>query len=333
MLTDSVPIGQALPIDVLHDDVLLEIFSHVTGDRCQSAKRAMKEWQSLVHVCRRWRLLVFGSPRRLNLQLLCTPGTTRESLDVWPGMLLIVEGSISSRSVDDIVFALGHSDRICRIWLLISGREQWDKVLAAMQVPFPALTDLALLCHQGGAAPVIPDNFLGGSAPCLRFFEIHSVSFPGTPGLLLSSTHLVELHLVNIPHSGYISSEAMATCLSVLTRLRILHLESLPFRSRPDRGSRRPPPITRSNLPNLTWLWFKGASEYLDDLVAQIDAPRLHHLFITFPIGQMNFDTPNLVQFIMKGSSASKMRNKTLSKEGLIRDRNGLAAAMGLQNS
>jgi len=33
------------------------------------AKRRADAWQSLVHVCRRWRSLVFGSPRRLNLQL------------------------------------------------------------------------------------------------------------------------------------------------------------------------------------------------------------------------------------------------------------------------
>jgi hypothetical protein len=36
------------------------------------------------------------------------------------------------------------------------------------------------------------------------------------PKLLLSPTHLVDLRLSNIPHSGYISSEAMVTYLSAL---------------------------------------------------------------------------------------------------------------------
>jgi hypothetical protein len=54
----------------------------------------MEAWQSLVHVCRRWRSLVLGSPRRLNLRLLCTPKThARDTLDVWPALRLIVEGN------------------------------------------------------------------------------------------------------------------------------------------------------------------------------------------------------------------------------------------------
>jgi hypothetical protein len=44
---------------------------------------------------------------------------------------------------------------------------------------------------------------------------------------------------------------------------------------------------------------FKGASEYLNDLVARIDAPRLDKLSITF-FPQMNFDTAHLVQLISR---------------------------------
>jgi hypothetical protein len=254
MLTDSVPVGQATPIHVLHDDVLLEIFDfHVTGDRYQTTQGAMEAWQSLMHVCRRWRYLVFGSPRRLNLRMLCTAETpARETLDVWPALPLIVDGNVSSTSVDNIVVALGHSDRVCQIRLLITGRLQWDKVLAAMQVPFPALTDLLLVCHRGEPAPVIPDTFLGGSAPRLRHLEMECIPFPGiVPNLLLSATHLVTLDLSGIHHSGHISPEAMATCLSVLTRLRTLSLSfSVEFLY--SRSRRRPPPMTRSILPDLT---------------------------------------------------------------------------------
>jgi hypothetical protein len=67
-------------IDVVADDVLLAIFDFCVADAVaehfQFSKRRVKEdWQTLVQVCRRWRCLVFASPRRLNLRLVCTPGT------------------------------------------------------------------------------------------------------------------------------------------------------------------------------------------------------------------------------------------------------------------
>ncbi|KAH9968522.1 hypothetical protein BGW80DRAFT_1337992, partial [Lactifluus volemus] len=33
------------------------------------------KWHRLVHVCRRWRHIIFDSPRSLDLQLFCTYGT------------------------------------------------------------------------------------------------------------------------------------------------------------------------------------------------------------------------------------------------------------------
>jgi hypothetical protein len=295
------------PIDVLPDDVLLMIFDlYMVGNFPRKWKA--EAWRSLVHVCRRWRCVVFGSPRRLNLQLVCTNETpVRERLDVWPALPLIVKGAIfPTSSIDNIVVALGHSDRVCRIDLHgVTEGLQWDQVLAAMQVSFPALTDLLLRCPRGETL-VIPDTFLGGSAPLLEYFNLNRIPFPGMPNLLLSATHLVGLHLSDIPHSGYISPEVMASCLSASTSLKSLSLSfSAEFlHSR----SRQRPPKTPFILPCLTMFWFRGASVYLDDLVARIDAPRLDHLSITFRFGQMNFDTPHLeildtphlVQFISR---------------------------------
>jgi hypothetical protein len=67
-------------IDVLPDDVLLGIFGfHVeimmSLDLSFSGKMGIEAWQSLVHVCRRWRSLVLASPRHLNMRLFCTPET------------------------------------------------------------------------------------------------------------------------------------------------------------------------------------------------------------------------------------------------------------------
>src|SRR6266403_4446456 len=188
-------------------------------------KTEIEAWQSLVHVCRRWRNVVFGSPRRLNLRLICTPKTpARDTLDIWPALPLLIWGNMSSSSgADDIIVALGQSNRICEVHLWGLEDQQLDKVLAAMQVPFPQLTELQLYSN-GETPPVIPNSFLGGSAPHLRSFWLSSIPFPGLPKLLLSATHLVILSLTNIPHSGYISPEAMATLLSVLSSLQRLSL-------------------------------------------------------------------------------------------------------------
>jgi hypothetical protein len=167
-----------------------------------------------------------------------------------------------------------------------------------MQDPFPALTNL-LLRSRSEIAQVIPNSFLGGSAPRLRELTLDNIAFSGLRKLLSSATHLVELDLWRVPHSCYISPEAMVTCLSTLTRLERLRLKFQSPQSGPDRESRRPLPLARSVLPALTYFRFKGVSGYLEDFVARIDAPMLDNLDISF-FQQLIFDTPKLPQFISR---------------------------------
>ncbi len=288
-----------IPIDVLPDEVLLAIFDFYV-DGPQDSNKEIESWQLLVHVCRRWRRVVFGSPHRLDLQLVCTPGTpARDTLDVWPALPLLIQGMISSTSsVDDIIVALGHSGRVWSIELYGFSAWQLEKVLPTMQQPFPEITNLLLHCEDE-TAPVILDSFMGRYVPRLRYLELEHVPFPELPKLLLSATHLIELHLSDIPHSGYISPEAMVTGLSVLTSLETISLRFQSPRSRPDRETQRPHPTTRSVLPNLTYFRFKGVSEYMEDLAARIDTPLLNGLDITF-FNQIDFDTPLLAQFISR---------------------------------
>ena len=199
---------------------------------------------------------------------------------------------------DNIVAALEHPDRICGLTLHAFDwpNSRWEKVLAAMLQPFPALRRLRLyLIHE--SVPVVPACFLGGYLPQLRTLELQGIPFPGLPKVLLSATHLVSIHLSAIPPSGYISPKAMVTSLSVLTRLEILKIGFIFCPGRPDPRSRHPPLLTRTLLPVLTALEFQGVSEYLEDLVAQIDAPLLNTLRITFS-HQLIFDTPQVNQFI-----------------------------------
>jgi hypothetical protein len=288
-------------IDVLPDDVLLRIFDFYMIIRpSYGEKKEIEAWQSLVHVCRRWRSLVLGSKRRLKLRLLCSPGTpVRDTLDVWPTLPLIIQGYMPSTSgTDNIIAALGQSNRVCRVDLEGLAGRQLRKALAAMQVPFPKLTELRLF-SDSKTLPVIPDSFLNGSAPHLRIFGLGGIPFPGLPKLLLSATHLVDLQLFNIPDSGYISPEAMAALLSASSSLRMLCLEfKSSLLSRPGWESRRSiPPPKRSILPALQEIYFSGVTEYLEGLVTRIDTPQLNVMHIMLP-NSIYFDCPRLAQFI-----------------------------------
>src|SRR5713226_2340495 len=120
-------------IDVLPDDILLEIFDFYVKESLQrGTKTEVEKWHSLVHVCRRWRRIVFRSPRRLNLQLVCTPNTpSRDTLDVWPALPLVIVGNMTlPSSVDDIFVALGHSDRVREVDLSGIRRQQLEEILA-----------------------------------------------------------------------------------------------------------------------------------------------------------------------------------------------------------
>jgi hypothetical protein len=296
---------------MLPDDVLLEIFDFYLDENKRYYEKR-EEWIALAHVCRRWRSLVFQSPHRLNLQLVCTPYTrTRDTLAAWPPVPLIISDDYREcydyDELDNIFAALEHNDRVCQIDLSLPGSEfEPFTNLAAMQKPFPELTELRLSCCTTESE--LPDLFLGGTAPSLRSLYLRYVPFPGLPKLLLSAAHLVklELYLPYLTSSGYIPLEAMATSLSSLTSLEFLRLHyqspvSPPHPSRPALENRRqtPPPLTRSVLPGLATIIFKGPSEYLEEILARTDAPRVKNLDITF-FEQIRFDTPQLFQFISR---------------------------------
>ena len=68
-------------------------------------------------------------------------------------------------SLSNIITALGQSNRVRQVALYLAGW-QLEEVFAAMQVPFPELIHLQLRSYDK-TLPVIPDSFLGESAPRL----------------------------------------------------------------------------------------------------------------------------------------------------------------------
>jgi len=295
--TDWHDIGQ-VTIAMLPEDVLLEIFDWYLEKNPDIDE--LEEWHTLVHVCRKWRGLVLGSPRRLNLQLLCDGWRpVREKLNRWPPFPIVIYGwKHEMLGIKDIVAAFEHNDRVCQVQLWDIPSSLLERVFALMQRPFPALTSLQL-SSDDNEAPSVSDSFLGGSAPRLQYLQLNCIPFSGVPRLLLSAIGLVTLRLRHIPHSGYFSPEALVAALTASTKLEVFELTFQSPLSRPDHERRRPARSTRSVLRALTRFDFHGVSEYLEDLVARIDIPLLDSLDITF-FHQVIFHTPQLAQFISR---------------------------------
>ena len=298
-------------IDALPDNVLIDIFDFYNREDPYLLFYGPKLWwwHRLVHVCQRWRSLVFGSPLRLDLHLRCTWKTpVREMLDVWPPLPIEIQ-LYDSHDADNIIAALKHRDRVRGISILNPTSPQLEGLASMLQEPFPALTFLRL--NTDGNAPALPDTLLGGSAPRLQTLILLDIPFPGLPRILLSATDLSYLYLSGIPRTGYISPEAMVTGLSALTRLTDLVISFKSPAPRPDRRGPPPPTLARVILPALEELSFRGVSEYLEYLVARIDAPRLLTLDITF-FNQVIFNIQQLPYFIghariLRSSSHAKV--------------------------
>jgi hypothetical protein len=218
-----------------------------------------------------------------------------EMLDIWPPILIVLW---YCNNGGNIVPALKHNDRARNIVLLDVPYWLLKSVAAVMHGPFPELTFLWIENEppRVGPVPVLPDSFLSGSAPRLRYLRLGHIPFPGLPKLLLSARGLVRLYLTIVP-SGYILPEEMVSALSAMTRLEELNLAFEPIHTLPDQESQRIRSPLRRVLPALTEIWFKGASEYLEDLVAWIDAPKTDYLHISFH-SQPRFNLLHLSQFI-----------------------------------
>ena len=210
-----------MTINILPDDVLLHIFlidaqefhepaSTLLGlEDLDRVRRLRWRWHRLVHVCRRWRSIVFASPNFLDLRLICRPKTPMKLTSIWPPLPIIITNAFDSlRSYVpeyyDFDAGILHPNRVREIYLFNLTRSLFRRLTSAnrMQEQFPALTHLNLHFHDSHPSSALPDGFLDGSAPLLQSIGFHSIPFPALPKLLLSATHLVRLILLHIPSLG-----------------------------------------------------------------------------------------------------------------------------------
>ncbi|KAH8983830.1 hypothetical protein EDB86DRAFT_3085039 [Lactarius hatsudake] len=218
---------------------------------------------------------------RLNLQILCSFGTpVRKNLTIWPAFPIAIyyphnfpESGIPPDDEDNVIAALGHRDRLCSIMLFVTDL-QLETITKVMQEPFPVLTNL--------------------------FFSLTlcGILYLALPALLSSTSDLVSLQLYRTPPTSYKLLGAMVACLAALPILAdlVIEFESRSATSRNDRISL--PPITRILLPALTSFRFDGASEYLEDFVAQIDAPQLKCISVDNILRLVDYRATQLSKFI-----------------------------------
>jgi hypothetical protein len=281
-------------IDILPDNVLLEIFRFCLIEPTEfPVQRAASNWQTLIHVCQRWRRIVFGSPRQLNLSLKCSDRIpVRKNLGFWPATLpLTLDYSprgdhirVTPENEDNVVAALEHPKRLQHI--AIHGPHSLIRTaVTVMRKSFPALIHLDLYSNANNFSsrfPVIPKRFLGRSAPSLQHLHLRCISFPQLPTFVLSVCNLVTLKLEYMPPNWYISPEVMAGSLSTLTLLTTLSISFDDEKCPPDQMRSHPDSPIRAALPALTAFHYEGCNEYLEDFLGRIDTPRLDQLKLDY---------------------------------------------------
>ncbi|KAI9445790.1 hypothetical protein BJY52DRAFT_1216558 [Lactarius psammicola] len=297
--------GLAL-IEALPNEVLLEIFDchRLLAIKTSGPSWVPWEWHRLTHVCSRWRYIIFESQHRLNLQLVYTyKQPVRKTLDFWPTLPVAIRyprstrfRSVTSKDEDNVIAALQHPGRICELNVPMT-KSLLRKSASLLQASFPTLECLRLGSQDAPRPLVLPIGFLGGSTPRLREVHLTSTAFSALPLLIRSAPALVSLQLDDIPNSGYFSPEALAAGLSATTQLKLLKVFFHPPSFRPEQRRTPSPPKSRSILPALTEIHFKGNSDYMEDLLARIDAPAVEQLDVNF-LELNTFDTPQLAQFV-----------------------------------
>ncbi|KAH9066855.1 hypothetical protein EDB87DRAFT_1588593 [Lactarius vividus] len=279
-------------IEKLSDQVLLSIFRYYLD-------ASPRFWPRLVHICRKWRQIVFASQRALHLRLFCTHGTpVLKALDYWPSLPIVVQyggplahdlPALEDEEPENIMAALRQSDRVCSISLTVTNSLLEN--ISMISEPFLELEELVLLSREG-VQLTLPSAFRWG--PRLRYLHLTRIAFPALFRLLYSSRNIVDLQLHEVFDPRQVSPEALVNTLSRMVQLRSLSLHFLPT-------AYHHAPLPRSEerivLPVLIRLNFRGFAQYFEGLVARIDAPRLEDIKVTF-FNKIITNLPKLSEFI-----------------------------------
>ena len=283
-----------LTIDNIPDEVLLEIFDyyqqHFISDQPLWNKKY--KWFKLIHVCRRWRFIVFASSTRLDLCLVVSahnPGNMKTIFSPrLPPLPIAIDydclpvgtaSHVKTKVFSRMLAALKRCDRVHAITFLGTAPD-FDELVKATKHHFPILENLKLQNVDTRITELeLPSTFLNGSAPHLRSLKLHRISLTSITSLLSSATVLIELNLrLYTPFS-------MASLLAHLRNMHCLrHLElMLRIRGAPSSTNGPIPPTNPEDtflLSKLTSFHYQGPSSVLGALVAGFTAPSLQDVHI-----------------------------------------------------
>ena len=232
------------------------------------------------------------------MHIKCTTGTPIvDSLDHLPPVPLIVDYRYPSSEQDKLgmYHALRLHDRVYCVYLDLPP-SIWHECLMLMAERFPILENLILISAGDSlTALTLPKAFL---APNIRHITLSGVRLPKRLRLLASTISLVKLTLCHIQASSYFRPRLIVARLRSLPQLEELDIGfSIPIPRPSTERELLGEPGTPVTLPNLNSLTFKGVSVYLESFIAQIRAPVLKRLDITF-FNQLAFTLQHLCHFI-----------------------------------
>jgi hypothetical protein len=223
-----------------------------------------------------------------------------DTLSHLPPLPLVIDysdrtGTITRKDEDNVHVGLQQHDRVRRVALRASSSSlrMW---LKPMNNHFPRLGDLSLFSTTIEEANLMLPETL--QAPNLRHLTLHGIALPLGLPLLSSAIALSTLSLTHIGASCYFPPKQLVSQLLGLPHLEELSIGfAIPLPLPSAEEEMLPPPIPPVTLPTLRRLTFRGVGAYLDNLVAQINAPLLERLGLTL-FFQPGFTLVNLTKFI-----------------------------------
>ena len=255
-----------------------------------------------MHICRKWRAIVFVSHKTLQIRLFCTHGTpVLKTLDRWPELPIVVQyGGMpalhppSPKDEDNIMAAFKRPRRVTSIGLTVT--RSLLKKLSAVERPFSELEELVLLGRSGNARQLsLPSAFQWGLR--LRRLYMTGVDFPSPFRLRRPYSNLVDLHIHQVFDYPHHSPEALTSALCGMVQLRSLSLDIL-RNAITDFRTPFPPSRERVFLPYLTCFKFRGTNTYLEALVTGIATPRLGDIEVKFThFNESDFRLLNIRKF------------------------------------
>jgi len=286
---------------MLNYDSLLNIFHHYRLQDPDSWNGRLV-WCKLAHVCQTWRNLIYDSCSLLDMYLLLTNGSpTLGSLAHLPPLPLVIDyrNMTTTTSVQQdepsILTGLQERGRVRRIFLQ-APFPRLGIFLATMSDLYPILEDLSLSSTADEEENIVlPNTF---RAPDLRHLAIYGMGLPSGLSLSTFTTTLVTLTLTRIQAPYYFHPGHLVTQLHDLLHLEELSIGfSVPIPLPSTEGNLLPAPMQRVTLPTLKRLMFRGVAVYLENLIAQINAPLLERLIVAL-FFEIDFTLVALTQFI-----------------------------------